>query len=83
MIVCPECHGELRDDASCKFCGFVPGKIDGFVAFAPQLATANDNYDAAFHEKLFQLEDKCFWFSERNKLLIWAIKKFFPRPNHF
>lgn len=78
MNVCPDCNSELLDDSSCKCCGFAAKRIDGFLAFAPELAAGNDNFVAASHERLFQLENNCFWFSERNKLISWAMKKYYP-----
>jgi SAM-dependent methyltransferase len=78
MNVCPDCNVELQDDSTCRWCGFSAKRIDGFLAFAPELAAGNDNYRASTHEMLFQLENNCFWFSERNKLIDWAMKKYFP-----
>ena len=78
MKVCPGCNCELQDDSTCKCCGFSAKRIDGFRAFAPEFAAGNDNYPTSTHELLFQLENNCFWFSERNKLIDWAMKKYFP-----
>lgn len=83
MNVCPECNKELLSDLSCGGCGFIAQSVDGFVAFSAELASGNDSYDADFHEKLFQLENNCFWFSERNRLLVWAMKKYFPDTESF
>ncbi|MFZ2399735.1 MAG: class I SAM-dependent methyltransferase [Smithella sp.] len=78
MKVCPGCNSELLNDSSCGCCGFTAKMIDGFLAFAPGLATNNDNFDATAHARLFQQESNCFWFPERNKLIIWAMNKYFP-----
>lgn len=78
MKVCPGCNSELLNDSSCGCCGFTAKMIDGFLAFAPGLAAGNDNFDATAHARLFQQESNCFWFPERNRLIIWAMNKYFP-----
>jgi len=78
MKVCPGCNCELQDDSTCRCCGFSAKRIDGFQAFAPNFAAGNSNYPTSSHEMLFQVENNCFWFSERNKLIDWAMKKYFP-----
>lgn len=78
MRVCPDCNSELLNDSSCGCCGFTAKRLDGFLAFAPGLAAGNDNFASSAHERLFQLENNCFWFSERNKLISWAMKKYYP-----
>lgn len=83
MKVCPDCNSELQNDSSCECCGFSAKKIDGFLAFAPELATGNDNFDATAHTRLFQQENNCFWFPVRNKLIAWAMKKYFPKAESF
>ena len=83
MKVCPRCNKELSNNSSCRLCGFTAKMIDGFMAFAPELVTGNDNFESDAHERLFQCENKCFWFPERNKLLIWAMKKYFPLTQSF
>jgi ubiquinone/menaquinone biosynthesis C-methylase UbiE len=83
MKVCPDCNSELLNDSSCGCCGFRTKRIDGFLAFAPELAMGNDNFDAAAHASLFQQENNCFWFPVRNKLIGWAMKKYFPKVESF
>jgi SAM-dependent methyltransferase len=78
MNVCPVCNWELLADSSCARCGFAASKIEGFLAFAPDLALGDDIFAASSYEKLFKCENNCFWFSERNKLIGWAIKKYYP-----
>ncbi len=83
MKVCPRCNNELFNESSCGFCGFTAKMIDGFMAFAPELATGNDNFESNAHERLFKSENSCFWFPERNKLLTWVMKKYFPFAESF
>jgi ubiquinone/menaquinone biosynthesis C-methylase UbiE len=57
----------------------VPAKIDGYVAFAPDLARQNDGFPLDSFEGLARLEAKSFWFRARNSMVLWALHKYFPR----
>lgn len=83
MKVCPDCNSELLNDSSCGYCGFTAKRIDGFLAFASELVASNDNFDANSYARIFQQENDCFWFPERNKLINWAMKKYFPKAESF
>lgn len=45
---------------------------------APDLALRNDGFPAAGFEDLIELESANFWFRSRNKLINWALQKWFP-----
>ena len=51
-------------------------KIDGFPAYAPDLAKSNDGFDPESFNLLYQFEDKNYWFKARNLLIISLIKKY-------
>ena len=67
----------------CAQCGAEPGWIERFPAFAPELAQGAEGYDASFFPELAQLEAGNFWFRARNRLIIWALQRFFPRARRF
>ena len=67
----------------CPQCGFDPPRIEGFVAFAPELARANSGFDATQFEEYARLEPSNFWFRSRNRLIQWAMKRFFPGARSF
>lgn len=84
MKVCCVCGDRFnRLDWECPTCGFVPVSIDGNFAFSPEMAAANDGYEAAFFAQLSTLEAKNFWFRSRNHLIIWALKRYFPQAQSF
>lgn len=58
-------------------------EIDGYTCFAPDLATQNDGFDAEAFSILFGMESNYFWFTERNKIILWAIQKYFPKIKNF
>jgi SAM-dependent methyltransferase len=50
----------------------------GFPAFAPELARAETGYDPAHFSALARLESGNFWFRARNRLIVWALARYFP-----
>jgi len=62
----------------CPACSWEPENIDGRPAFSPDLAAANEGFAPHYFTDLAQSEQGNFWFESRNRLLIWAIRKYFP-----
>jgi SAM-dependent methyltransferase len=67
----------------CPQCGFEPPVSGGFPAFAPELAHAQAGYDPAHFPQLAELESRNFWFRSRNRLIIWALERYFPGARRF
>lgn len=81
MKRCLNCKGGFeRDDFVCPQCGFRPEKIEGFYAYAPELFKENDGFQPESFADLYALEAQSFWFTSRNKILLWALNKFFDKP---
>lgn len=77
MIICPSCSAINSDlKAACPKCGFLPKIINGFCAFAPNLANDGGGFKSSYFSKLAQLEETNFWFRSRNHLILWALKKY-------
>jgi SAM-dependent methyltransferase len=57
--------------------------VDGFLAFAPELAAENDGFAATSFEHLAALEAGHFWFVGRNALIAWAMRRYFPAAQKF
>jgi SAM-dependent methyltransferase len=55
----------------------------GFPAFAPELAHAGEGYDPAHFSALAELESCNFWFRARNRLIVWALGRYFPGTRRF
>jgi SAM-dependent methyltransferase len=84
MKVCLSCGQRFEtEDWCCPSCNKCPNIVDGFLSFAPDLATENEGFGAGYFEKLFKVEDGSFWFRSRNRLLIWAFQKYFPHAESF
>jgi SAM-dependent methyltransferase len=48
------------------------------LAFAPELAEESEGFEAAYFGRLAKLEPGSFWFRSRNRLIIWALRRYFP-----
>jgi SAM-dependent methyltransferase len=52
--------------------------MNGFVAWAPQLADSNDGFHREDFAALEPVEAQHFWFRARNDLILWALGKYAP-----
>ncbi|HKA42651.1 MAG TPA: class I SAM-dependent methyltransferase [Burkholderiales bacterium] len=79
MKLCLRCGATFeRVDWHCPGCGHEPPRIAGFPAFAPELAHGTDGYDPAFYAEFARVEAGNFWFRARNRLIVWALGRYFP-----
>jgi SAM-dependent methyltransferase len=84
MKVCLVCGQRFEaDDWLCPGCGNFPELHNGYLAFSPDLAETNDGFDAEYFGVLARLEARSFWFKSRNRLLIWALRRYFPHASSF
>jgi SAM-dependent methyltransferase len=84
MKLCSGCGAGFDGiDWRCPACFHEPERVDGYLSFAPELAAASEGFEAEFFPRLFELEAKSFWFRSRNRLLIWALQKYFPQAQNF
>ncbi|MCX6056600.1 MAG: class I SAM-dependent methyltransferase [Chloroflexi bacterium] len=56
---------------------------DGFVVFSPEFAFENSGFKASYFENLSLIEERSFWFRSRNRLIIWALRNYFPQARSF
>jgi SAM-dependent methyltransferase len=78
LRLCLSCHADFVGGGwRCPQCGFEPPRIGGFPAFAPGLAQGASGYDPAHFAELARLEAGNFWFRARNRLIAWAIGRYF------
>ena len=84
MKVCPTCNNRFETEGwRCPSCHSEPDQVAGFPAFAPDLAKANDGFEASHFDELAPLEANNFWFRSRNQLIIWALGRYFPDITNF
>jgi SAM-dependent methyltransferase len=80
MKSCPNCATRFSGDWTCPQCGYVPKPVDGFLSFAPELNSATAGLHATAFAALAAIESGNFWFRARNRLILWAIRRYFSSP---
>lgn len=84
MKVCLSCKERFQAQGwRCPACGESPQKKNGFLSFSPELAKQNQGFGADFFKELARLEAANFWFKTRNRLLVWALRRYFPNASNF
>lgn len=79
MKRCLQCDTTFESPSwDCPSCGFSPAVIDGYRAFAPDLAQENDGMAPHSHALLDRLQEGNFWFRARNNLIMDLVKAHFP-----
>ena len=84
MKICQACHQAiLSTDWCCSACGTQIEQRDGVWMFAPEVGEKNDMYASTWHDRLFRAEAGHFWFVSRNRLILWALQRYFPHTSTF
>src|ERR1051325_11399783 len=84
MKLCIKCGETLEDfGRRCPACLHSLQNIDGWPAFAPELAEDSEGFEAGYFTALAKMEAGNFWFRARNHLLIWAMRQYFPQATNF
>lgn len=83
MKLCSKC-GESFDHAGlkCPSCLHEPERLNGHIAFAPELAEESEGFEANYFGTLAEMEAGNFWFRSRNRLLVWALQRYFPKAEN-
>ena len=74
MKLCPNCNSEFDSkEWLCPVCNCKTFKpLSGKIGF-----------ESKYFDELFKVESESFWFRSRNRLIIWALKKYFPDAKNF
>ena len=84
MRFCSHCEKAFAGESwRCPHCLNEPPIIDGHFAFAPELARESEGFEAEYFARLATQEAGNFWFRSRNRLLIWALQRYFPDAKNF
>ncbi len=80
MRICIFCDSRYDNkEWQCPACQLSPPEIDRFPVLAEKLVQADSGYNVEHFAKLAPLETRHFWFRSRNRLVIWALQKHYPR----
>lgn len=83
MKVCLRCGSHIGDDWECASCCWEAARLDGYLAFASDLAQKNEGFKPEYFVELAALEEQNFWFCARNRLIVWALGGHFPGAASF
>lgn len=84
MKLCCSCDKSFdHENWQCPYCFYEPKMIEGHLAFAPELAWDNEGFKAESFSTLTKLEADNFWFRSRNRLLVWAVQRYFSKAKNF
>ena len=84
MKVCLECSRRYSNSTwRCPSCGREPDIVHDFPAFAPQYAHEGAGFRPEYFEALAALEPGNFWFRARNRLIVDALRRYFPNMRNF
>jgi SAM-dependent methyltransferase len=84
MRVCPACLGPLAAAGwACARCGHSPRSEGGLPILAPHLLGSGVAFPSEGFDRLAALEDGNYWFRARNRLIVWALRRHFPRLQSF
>lgn len=79
MRLCPQCSHEVEGaDWCCPACGSVPLAPAGIPLLAPELESDAAGYPQGAFELLRTAEAASFWFRSRNRIIEWALARYFP-----
>lgn len=84
MKCCVACgHSFLGDSWKCPQCHAQPAISDGIVRFVDDPPGSEGGFKPEFFSRLAGFEAKHFWFRARNRLLQWAMRRYFPAVTSF
>lgn len=84
MRICLSCREQFESSQwTCPKCGECAESRAGFLCFAPSLSIDNPGFSPQYFSQLSEVEVNHFWFEARNKLLQWALRRYFPTAQTF
>jgi len=84
MKLCPACRRPVQGlDWDCALCGHRPKAAGDVVLLAPELLAADAAFPAESFARLAAREDGSYWFRARNRLIVWALGRHFPRMRDY
>lgn len=85
MKTCPNCHHEMNDMhwqcSNCTWSGQQNGTYISLLTDENQLEITG--YRDEFFAPLAAIEAEHFWFQARNRIIVWALKTYFPHIQNF
>jgi SAM-dependent methyltransferase len=67
----------------CAACNWRAARRDGVTILVAEGREVSEAFSAGQFEDLLTVESRHFWFAARNKLIAWALRRFFPGAGTF
>jgi len=67
----------------CATCGWQAERRDGITILVPDADEVSQAFSTEQFQNLLTVESRHFWFVARNKLITWALRRFFPGARTF
>lgn len=84
MKRCLACQRSFASETwSCPYCGNEPPLRNGIFCFAENPSAHEGGFKSEYFAKLAGFEETNFWFRGRNRLIQWALQKYFPQTENF
>jgi len=83
MKVCPACLRPVTASWACEGCGYRPRSEGTLLILAPHLLGSAGVFPSESFARLAALEDRNYWFRARNRLIVWALRRYFSRLRSF
>ena len=84
MKLCVRCRAPIDAPAwRCDGCGWQAARRDGITILVGHTRELSQAFSTEQFENLLTVESRHFWFAARNKLIIWALRRFFPSAQTF
>ncbi len=84
MKLCLNCKNEFNNEEwLCPACNYKTFIQNGEIFLSQKPLQREISFDNEYFKELFQVESGSFWFCSRNKLILWALGKYFPYAKSF
>jgi SAM-dependent methyltransferase len=70
-------------DWACSLCGHRPRSEGNLLILAPHLLGSEGAFPPESFARLAALEDRNYWFRSRNRLIVWALRRYFSGLRSF
>ena len=80
MKICLNCQFSFEAAGwDCPKCGFAPDRHEGFLSLLPSQPNSDQGFKPEFFGQLDRYEKGNFWFENRNRLIVYTVKKYFSQ----
>ena len=84
VTLCVRCRAPIDAQVwQCATCGWQAERRNGITVLVPDADEVSEAFSTEQFQNLLSVESRHFWFAARNKLIVWALRRFFPGARTF